>query len=97
MVKTDTAFYVRAIELMVKDAFPGRKVEVVVESSVFRPDVVAVKVFVDGFYGAYVTVPVDEPVYEQEIASALIDLIQDRTRKAEAEYEKDISVPEKTD
>lgn len=85
MVKTDTAFYVRAIELMVKDAFPGRKVEVVVESSAFRPDMVAVKAFVDGFYGAYVTVSAAEPVYEQEIASALIGMLQNRMKAEEGE------------
>lgn len=81
MIKTDIPLYVQAIDLMVKDAFPGRKIEVVVESSIFRPDMVAVKAFVDEFYGACVTVPVAQFVYEQEIASALIDMLQDEMRK----------------
>lgn len=91
MVKTDTPFYIRAIELMVKDAFPGRKVEVVVESSVFHPNMVAVKAYVDRI-GAYITVPTSILCNEQKIALALIDLIQDRMDrvcKAEAEEGED--------
>lgn len=82
MVKmyADTLPYIRAIEVLVQDAFPGRKVKVWVEQAMFRDDMGVVQARV-GPYGAYVTFSAFDPVYEQEIASALIGMLQDRMRK----------------
>ena len=69
---------------LVQDAFPGRKVKIWVEQAMFRDDRGVVQARV-GQYGAYVTFSAFDSIPEQQIASALIGMIQDRMKAEKAE------------
>ena len=82
------AQYVRAIEWLIKDAFPESKVSVLCEESPFFPNKCSVKAYVDG-YGAYVTLDAFEWSTEGLVSKKLISMI-----KEEMERSEDVSKPD---
>lgn len=63
--------YLRAIELDICDAFPGRKVTVWCENAIFNPGMLAIEARVDDA-GAYTTLEIERGASEAEIADILI-------------------------
>lgn len=68
--------YLRAIELLIQDAFPGRKVSVWYEESAFNPGMLAIKARVDDA-GAYTTLDIERGASEAEIADILIGMLKE--------------------
>ena len=68
--------YLRAIELLIQDAFPGRKVSVWYEESVFHPGMIAIQARVDDA-GAYTTIDIERGASEAEIADILIAMLKE--------------------
>lgn len=68
--------YLRAIELLLIDHFPNRKIKVWDEKAMFNPYYVTIKARVDEA-GAYVDVDVTRPVTESEISDILIAKLEE--------------------
>ena len=68
--------YLRAIELNIRDAFPGRKVIVWCENAMFNPGMIAIKARVDDA-GAYTTLDFERGASEAEIADILIAMLKE--------------------
>lgn len=63
--------YLRAIELNIKDAFPGRNVTVFAEESPFHSGFVDIKAYVDNC-GAYVTLDPTQSCNEWYVTDILV-------------------------
>lgn len=68
--------YLRAIELLIQDAFPGRKVSVWCQDGLFHPQMLAIKARVDDA-GAYTTLNIERGASEAEIADILIAMLKE--------------------
>ena len=76
--------YIRAIELLIKDAFPENNVYVFCDDSPFSPTKYAVKAYVDG-YGACITLNAFEWNTEELASKKLISMIKEEMEKKENE------------
>lgn len=68
--------YLRGIELLIQDAFPGRKVTVWWENAIYNPAMLEIKARVDDA-GAYTTIYVERGGSEEEIADILIAMLKE--------------------
>lgn len=68
--------YLRAIEILIEDAFPNSKVDVWAENSIFDRGI-AIKARVDND-GAYTTIYPDSRYTEAHISALLIALLKER-------------------